>query len=117
MMVCIYFLWSKFFNNSTSPTTLTTMPLSSKSEIEWAFKQAMASIDSPYLFPRYVRKGFCNNNSASTALNKPLKPRVSEGCLIHSFRHSMLDRLRAEECPPENINVIGGWISADVGKS
>jgi integrase len=91
------------------------MPLSSKSAIEWAVKLAMASSDSQYLFPRYVRKGFYNANSASAALNKYLKPRLSEGCVIHSFRHSMRDRLRAEECPPEIIDAIGGWISAGVG--
>jgi len=93
------------------------MPLSSKSAIEWAVKQAMASSDTPYFFPRYVRKGFCNANSASAAINNWLKPRVSEGCLIHSFRHSIRDRLRAEECPPEIIDAIGGWISAGVGNS
>ena len=93
------------------------MPLSSKSAIEWAVKQAMASSDTPYFFPRYVRKGFCNANSASAAINNWLKPRVSEGCLIHSFRHSMRDRLRAEECPLEIIDAIGGWISAGVGNS
>ena len=93
------------------------MPLSSKSEIEWAVKQAMASSDSPYLFPRFVRKGFCNANLASTALNKWLKLRVSGGFLIHSFRHSMRNRLKAEECPPEINDAIGGWISAGVGNS
>ena len=86
-------------------------------EALWAVKQAMVSSDSPYLFPRYVRKGFCNANSASAALNKWLKPRVPEGCVIHSFRHSMRDRLRAEECPSEIIDAIGGWISAGVGNS
>ena len=34
-------------------------------EALWAVNQAMVSSDSPYLFPRYVRKGFCNANSAS----------------------------------------------------
>ena len=29
----------------------------------------------------------------------------------------MRDRLRAEECPPEIIDAIGGWISAGVGNS
>ena len=51
------------------------------------------------------------------ALNKWLKPRVPEGCVIHSFRHSMRDRLRAEECPSEIIDAIGGWLSAGVGNS
>ncbi len=29
----------------------------------------------------------------------------------------MRDRLRAEECPSEIIDAIGGWISAGVGNS
>ena len=86
-------------------------------EALWAVRKAMASSDSLYLFPRYVSKGFCNANSASAALNKWMKPRVPEGCVIHSFRHSMRDRLRAEECPSEIIDAIGGWLSAGVGNS
>ena len=50
-------------------------------------------------------------------LNKWLKPMVSEGCVVHSFRHSMRDRLRAVECPKEIIDQIGGWSSSDVGES
>ena len=42
---------------------------------------------------------------------------VSEGCVVHSFRHSMRDRLRAVECPKEIIDQIGGWSSSDVGES
>ena len=77
----------------------------------------MASSDSPYLFSRYVSKGFCNANSASAALNKWLKPKVPQGCVIHSFRHSMRDRLQAEECPSEIIGAIEGWLSAGEGNS
>ena len=36
---------------------------------------------------------------------------------MHSFRHSMRDRLRAVECPKEIIDQIGGWSSSDVGES
>ena len=53
----------------------------------------------------------------AAALNKWLKPLVSEGCVVHSFRHSMRDRLRAVECPNEIIDQIGGWSSSDVGES
>ena len=48
---------------------------------------------------------------------KWLKPMVSEGCVVHSFRHSVRDRLRAVECPKEIIDKIGGWSSTDVGES
>ena len=36
---------------------------------------------------------------------------------MHSFRHSIRDRLRAVECPKEIIDQIGGWSSGDVGES
>ena len=43
-------------------------------------------------------------NSASAALNKWLRNYAPEGCVVHSFRHSMRDRLRAVECPKEIID-------------
>ena len=54
---------------------------------------------SPYAFPKYTSASGTNANSASAAINKWLKPRVPEGCVIHSFRHSLRDRLRAVQCP------------------
>ena len=69
-----------------------------------------------FLFPRYSNLDGCNANSASAAINKWLKPKVPEGCVIHSFRHSMRDRLRAVECPSDIIDAIGGWLSAGVGQ-
>jgi len=41
---------------------------------------------------------------------------VPEGCVIHSFRHSMRDRLRAVQCPSDMIDQIGGWTTAGVGQ-
>ena len=35
---------------------------------------------------------------------------------MHSFRHSMRDRLRAIECPEEAIDQIGGWSQKSVGR-
>jgi integrase len=61
------------------------------------------------LFPRYNRRDTINSNSASAALNKWLHQYVPEGCTMHSFRHSMRDRLRAVECPSDVIDQIGGW--------
>ncbi len=58
-----------------------------------------------------------NANSASAAINKWLKPRVPEGCVIHSFRHSLRDRLRAVQCPSDMIDQIGGWATAGVGQA
>ena len=72
---------------------------------------------SPYAFPRYTSAKGTNGNSASAAINKWLKPRVPEGCVIHSFRHSMRDRLRAVQCPSDMIDQIGGWSTAGVGQA
>ena len=58
-----------------------------------------------------------NSNSASAALNKWLRTHAPEDCVVHSFRHSMRDRLRAVECPNEIIDQIGGWISSDFSES
>ena len=37
--------------------------------------------------------------------------------VIHSFRHSMRDRLRAVNCPSEMIDQIGGWSHRSVGEA
>ena len=68
-----------------------------------------------FAFPRYCSEFKCNANSASAALNKWLKQRLPEGCVIHSFRHSLRDRLQAVECPSDIIDAIGGWTTAGIG--
>ena len=68
------------------------------------------------MFPRYANVHSCNANSASAAINKWLKPRVPHSSVIHSFRHSMRDRLRAVECPSDIIDAIGGWMTTGVGQ-
>ena len=65
-----------------------------------------------FAFPKYCTKAKCNSNSASAALNKWLKPRVPDGCVVHSFRHSLRDRLREVECPSDVVDAIGGWSTA-----
>ncbi len=45
-----------------------------------------------------------------------LRKHVPSGCVVHSFRHSMRDRLGAVECPAEIIDQIGGWKAAGVGE-
>ena len=45
-----------------------------------------------------------------------LRQHVPSGCVVHSFRHSMRDRLRAVECPADIIDQIGGWQTAGVGQ-
>jgi len=36
---------------------------------------------------------------------------------VHSFRHSLRDRLRAVECPADIVGQIGGWSTSGVGQS
>ena len=50
-------------------------------------------------------------------MNKWLKPFVPENCVIHLFRHSFRDRLRAVECPFDIIDRLGGWITSGVGQT
>ena len=86
-------------------------------EALWAVFRAIGGASgSGFLFPRYNRGLSSNANSASAAINKWLKPRVPEGCVIHSFRHSLRDRLRAVECPSDVIDAIGGWMTTGVGQ-
>jgi hypothetical protein len=64
----------------------------------WAATQAfgvLGGLGQKYLFPRYSKGGKCNAKPASAALNKWIKQYVEDGCVVHSFRHSMRDRLRA----------------------
>jgi integrase len=42
---------------------------------------------------------------------------VREGYVIHSFRHSLRDRLKAVQCPSDMIDQIVGWSTAGVGQS
>ena len=83
----------------------------------WAAQRLSEAFpDSPYAFPRYNRRDTTNSNSASAALNKWLHQYVPEGCTMHSFRHSMRDRLRAVEGPSDVIDQIGGWATEGVGQ-
>ena len=75
----------------------------------WAWKRLLeANGDSIFAFPRYCNENAANANLASGALNKWLQDYVPEGCVVHSFRHSMRDRLRAVSCPSNMIEQIGG---------
>jgi integrase len=83
----------------------------------WAAQRLSEAFpESLFAFPRYNKKDVTNSNSASAALNKWLRQYVPEGCTMHSFRHSMRDRLRAIECQSEIIDRIGGWTSEGVGQ-
>ena len=86
----------------------------------WAATQAfdlLSGADEKYLFPRYTKGEKCNANSASAALNKWMKQYVEDGCVLHSFRHSMRDRFRAVECPSDIVDSLGGCTRSSVGES
>ena len=40
---------------------------------------------------------------------------VPDGCVIHSFRHSLRDRLCVIQCPANIIDAIGGWTIEGIG--
>ena len=81
----------------------------------WAAEH-IKSKGNEYAFPKYCNSEKCNANSASAALNKWLKPRLPEGCVIHSFRHSLRDRLRTVECPSDIVDSLGGWTTGGIGQ-
>ena len=41
---------------------------------------------------------------------------LADDYVIHGFRHSFRDRLRAVECPSEIIDQLGGWSLKSVGQ-
>jgi integrase len=82
----------------------------------WAAQQVKSEFNGAYAFPRYTKGGKCNANSASAALNKWLKQIASESVTVHSFRHSLTDRLRAVQCPRDIIDAIGGWTAGSIGE-
>ena len=82
----------------------------------WAAQQVKSEFNGTYAFPRYTKGGKCNANSASAALNKWLKQIASDSVTVHSFRHSLTDRLRAVQCPRDIIDAIGGWTAGSIGE-
>ena len=65
---------------------------------------------SAFILTRY------NQKVTRKVLNKWLKQYVPDGCTMHSFRHSMRDRLRAVQCPSDTIDQINGWTTDGVGQ-
>jgi len=83
---------------------------------KWAAQRILNNpVSSKFAFPNYNDGVKTNANSASAALNKWLKTKIGQGYTIHSFRHSMRDRLRAVQCPSDVIDEIGGWLTYGVG--
>jgi integrase len=82
----------------------------------WAVSRIMQKENGDFAFPRYASREECKSNSASAALNKWLSNYVDDGLVMHSFRHSLRDRLRAVECPADIVDKIGGWQTAGIGQ-
>ena len=83
----------------------------------WAAKRLMTQNPTVDIaFVRYCNGQRTNANSASAALNKWLRTLTTEPAVIHGFRHSLRDRLRAVECPSDIVDQIGGWTTAGVGQ-
>lgn len=83
----------------------------------WAMKRCMTMETSTFLFPRYTNSQQTNGNSASAALSKWLKSCIGPEYTVHSFRHSLRDRLREVECPVDIADQIGGWARSGIGES
>ena len=82
----------------------------------WAAQRVINVQQTGFAFPRYCCETSVKAGSASNALNKWMRPKVEEGCVVHSFRHSFRDRMRSIECPPDIIDQLGGWRTAGVGQ-
>ena len=83
----------------------------------WGVKRAVEHSSNGFLFPKYCNEQISKADSASGALGKWLKPRVGDGQVIHSFRHTFRDRLRNCGCPFDIQERLGGWSTPGVGSS
>lgn len=82
-------------------------------EALWAARRAMTTAGE-HLFPVFQPRkagAMFNPNSASAALNKWLKENglAKSGQGLHSFRHTLVDRLRDAGVPKDIREQIGGW--------
>ncbi|MBM3604421.1 MAG: hypothetical protein FJX25_06620 [Alphaproteobacteria bacterium] len=87
----------------------------------WAAQRAMTTEGEnlfPVFQPKKARTAF-NPNTASAALNKWLKENglAKEGQGLHSFRHTLVDRLRDAGVPKDVREQIGGWKSQGVSEA
>ena len=76
----------------------------------------MSEIILLFTFPRYSSLKGSKANSASATLNKWLKEQLSDNYVVHGFRHSFRDRLKAIEWPSEIINQLGRWSLNSIGE-
>ncbi len=82
----------------------------------WSAQRIRDVTESKFAFPRYNLSSSTSTNSASATLNKWLKREGFEHYTMHSFRHSLRDRLRDANCPSDVADQIGGWSNKTVGE-
>jgi len=83
----------------------------------WSVKRIKEMSESEFAFPRYNTSTFTSTNTASASLNKWLRGEGFGQHTMHSFRHSLRDRLRYVACPSEIADQIGGWSNKTVGQN
>ena len=83
----------------------------------WSAKRIKEMSASKFAFPRYNTSTFTSTNTASASLNKWLRGEGFGQYTMHSFRHSLRDRLRYVDCPFEITDQIGGWSNKTVGQN
>ena len=83
----------------------------------WSAKRIKEMSESKFAFPRYNTSTFTSTNTASASLNKWLRSEGFGQHTMHSFRHSLRDRLRYVGCPSEITDQIGGWSNKTVGQN
>ena len=83
----------------------------------WSAKRIKEMSESKFAFPRYNTSTFTSTNTASASLNKWLRSEGFGQYTMHSFRHSLRDRLRYVACSSEITDQIGGWSNKTVGQS
>ena len=81
-----------------------------------AAQRICETADGAYAFSRYCGEERTKANSGSGALNKWLHTHIGNQSVIHSFRHSFRDRLRAVECPSDISDALGGWSAKGIGQ-
>ena len=83
----------------------------------WSAMRIKEMSGSKFAFPRYNTSSYTSTNTASASLNKWLRSEGFGQYTMHSFRHSLRDRLRYVACPSEIADQIGGWSNKTVGQS
>ena len=103
------------WRNLKTPSSHRKVPLCVNSL--WAVKRILLNeSSSKYAFEWYNQQSSTSANSASAAFNKWLRQYVPKGCTLHSFRHSMRDRLRSVQCHSDIADQLGGWTTSGVGQ-